>query len=158
MIRHQQAQIQAFQAARSGDPSSAIDDGTPSSEHSASLPQSATSTHPTSTLPNPTSSNSLPRSRSPLPISRQSSYRSRGSSHNGSPAMRPMSAGLGAAAEGNEWMLPAGAQGSRDESAFYQAETQMLARENQMLKLRIRELGKFSVRAMLDMDGRRQEQ
>lgn len=28
----------------------------------------------------------------------------------------------------------------RDESAFYQAETQMLTRENQMLKLRIREL------------------
>lgn len=31
----------------------------------------------------------------------------------------------------------------RDESAFYQAETQMLVRENQMLRLRIRELGEF---------------
>lgn len=31
--------------------------------------------------------------------------------------------------------------GGRDESAFYQAETQMLTRENQMLKHRIRELG-----------------
>ena len=31
---------------------------------------------------------------------------------------------------------------TRDESAFYQAETQMLTRENQMLKARIRELGK----------------
>lgn len=30
---------------------------------------------------------------------------------------------------------------SRDEAAFYQAETQNLTRENQMLKLRIRELG-----------------
>lgn len=30
----------------------------------------------------------------------------------------------------------------RDESAFYQAETQMLVRENQMLRHRIRELGK----------------
>lgn len=30
--------------------------------------------------------------------------------------------------------------GARDESAFYQAETQMLTRENQMLKQRIREL------------------
>jgi len=33
----------------------------------------------------------------------------------------------------------------RDESAFYQAETQMLVRENQMLKHRIRELGKLMV-------------
>jgi hypothetical protein len=32
--------------------------------------------------------------------------------------------------------------GSRDESAFYQAESQMLIRENQMLRHRIRELGK----------------
>jgi cell division septum initiation protein DivIVA len=30
--------------------------------------------------------------------------------------------------------------GSRDESAFYQAETQMLVRENQMLRHRVREL------------------
>jgi hypothetical protein len=37
-------------------------------------------------------------------------------------------------------MLPGSATG-RDESAFYQAETQNLTRENQMLKLRIRELG-----------------
>lgn len=33
------------------------------------------------------------------------------------------------------WTLP-----PRDESAFYQAETQMLTRENQMLRMRIREL------------------
>ena len=39
-------------------------------------------------------------------------------------------------------MLPGSATG-RDESAFYQAETQNLMRENQMLKLRIRELGTF---------------
>lgn len=32
---------------------------------------------------------------------------------------------------------------TRDESAFYRAETQSLTRENQMLKVRIRELGKF---------------
>lgn len=32
----------------------------------------------------------------------------------------------------------------RDETAFYQAETQNLTRENQMLKLRIRELGESS--------------
>ena len=33
------------------------------------------------------------------------------------------------------------AGGSRDESAYYQAETQTLTRENQMLRMRIRELG-----------------
>jgi hypothetical protein len=43
--------------------------------------------------------------------------------------------------ESNEFLLGSSAA-SRDESAFYQAEAQMLTRENQMLKLRIRELGK----------------
>lgn len=38
---------------------------------------------------------------------------------------------------GDLWVL-----GGRDESAFYQAETQMLVRENQMLRHRIRDLGK----------------
>lgn len=66
--------------------------------------------------------------------------RSRGSSHAGSPALRPLSGGL-ASHESSEW-LPGAAIG-RDESAFYQAETQNLTRENQMLKLRIRELGKL---------------
>jgi len=33
--------------------------------------------------------------------------------------------------------------GMRDDSAFYQAETQTLQRENQMLKHRIRELGEY---------------
>ena len=45
-----------------------------------------------------------------------------------------------------EWSIlgsgePSGRRSSRDESAFYQAETAMLARENQMLRQRIRELG-----------------
>lgn len=38
-------------------------------------------------------------------------------------------------------MLPGGSQTNRDDVAYYQAETQMLTRENQMLKMRIRELG-----------------
>ncbi|KAK4995896.1 hypothetical protein LTR66_004379 [Elasticomyces elasticus] len=50
-----------------------------------------------------------------------------------SPSLRPLSRTSG---PGDEWSLG----GSRDESAFYQAETQMLTRENQMLKQRIREL------------------
>lgn len=43
--------------------------------------------------------------------------------------------------QGDDWMLPGGSQSSRDDVAYYQAETQMLTRENQMLKMRIRELG-----------------
>ena len=36
---------------------------------------------------------------------------------------------------------------SRDESAYYQAETQTLTRENQMLRVRIRELEKMLAEA-----------
>jgi hypothetical protein len=49
--------------------------------------------------------------------------------------------GLGGV-HGYDDMLPGSASATgRDESAFYQAETQNLTRENQMLKQRIRELG-----------------
>jgi hypothetical protein len=149
MIRQQQAQIVSLQTNQP--PTSAIiDEGTPTSERSLSLPQSQpqsqpqpqpnTAQTPASTVP--------PRSRSPLGpstyggLSRHSSFadRSRGSSHMGSPALRPVSRGVGPH-ESTEW-LPGSAHGaSRDEGVFYQAETQMLTRENQMLKLRIRELG-----------------
>jgi hypothetical protein len=70
----------------------------------------------------------------PHSLSRQSSTRGTGSRGN-SPALRPASGSLGPLTE--DFLLG----GTRDESAFYQAETQMLTRENQMLKLRIRELG-----------------
>lgn len=45
----------------------------------------------------------------------------------------------GAGADNGELLLGPSAT-TRDEASFYQAETQMLTRENQMLKLRIREL------------------
>lgn len=66
-----------------------------------------------------------------------------------SPALLPLSAGLHG--ESNEWLLSGGASGlgSRDESAFYQAETQMLTRENLMLRMRIRELGECLASAVL---------
>ncbi|KAF2212971.1 hypothetical protein CERZMDRAFT_96645 [Cercospora zeae-maydis SCOH1-5] len=51
-----------------------------------------------------------------------------------SPALRPQSSNLGPLTE--DFLLG----GTRDEMAFYQAETQTLTRENQMLKFRIREL------------------
>ncbi|KAF2456182.1 hypothetical protein BDY21DRAFT_386626 [Lineolata rhizophorae] len=133
----------------------AIDDSTtPTSERSMSLPH-----HPAG-HPQQGPLHAAPRARSPAvvpqqqqgqfppqPASRTSSYgpgaRSRGSSRVGSPALRPGSASSGTAVAmaGAGAPAPGGAGRERDESAFYQAETQMLTRENQMLKLRIRELG-----------------
>lgn len=73
----------------------------------------------------------------PHSLSRQSSARiSNAGSRGNSPALRPASGSLGPLTE--DFLLG----GTRDESAFYQAETQSLTRENQLLKLRIRELGK----------------
>lgn len=139
MIRQQQAQIDTLTAGQQHPSNSAVDDSTPTSERSMSLSrsQSQAAHLPTSTIP-PLPSAAQPRSRSPFNISRQSSFadRSRGGSHTGSPALRPFP---GAPHDAHE-MLPGPATG-RDESAFYQAETQNLTRENQMLKLRIRELG-----------------
>ncbi|KAE8845508.1 hypothetical protein HRS9139_00075 [Pyrenophora teres f. teres] len=99
------------------------------------------SSHVSPPIISPLPSAAQPRSRSPFgfaTISRQSSFadRSRHSSHAGSPALRPVS---GQVPYDPHDMLPSPAT-SRDESAFYQAETQNLTRENQMLKLRIREL------------------
>ena len=136
MIRQQQAQIQAIQASHPYTPSTstaAVDDHTPTSERSFSFP-TAPPTLPISVI--------NPRPRSPAPrrsLSRRSSHRSQASSYTGSPSLRPNSAGLHG---GDEWLLSGSA--GRDESAYYQAETQMLTRENQMLKQRIRELGKFT--------------
>ena len=158
MIRQQQAQLQQMQlqssntAVEAGDP---LDDSTPTSERSFSFPNvpgpgpgpiSVATSHPRSpgTLP---LSIANPRPRSPAPrssfdLSRRSSRRSRTPSHAGSPSLRPLSAGIHSHG-GEEWLLSGGgSHGSRDESAFYQAETLMLTRENQMLRLRIRELGK----------------
>lgn len=138
MIRQQQAQINALQSNQGQPSSSAVDDSTPTSERSMSIPRSA---HP-SQAAIPAVPGSFPRSRSPYgSMSRHSSMadRSRTSSNHGSPALHPMAGGIGLQSENSEW-LPAAATG-RDESAFYQAETQSLTRENQMLKLRIRELG-----------------
>jgi hypothetical protein len=139
MIRQQQTQINTLQTQQQPS-SSAVDDSTPTSERSLSM---SMSTHPLHVPISPLPVTNQPRSHSPFglgSISRQSSFadRSRGGSHTGSPALRPMS-GQGGVHDYND-MLPGSATG-RDESAFYQAETQNLTRENQMLKLRIRELG-----------------
>ncbi|KAL8711899.1 MAG: hypothetical protein Q9220_003843 [cf. Caloplaca sp. 1 TL-2023] len=138
MIRQQQIQLQQMQQHTNYTPSTstaAIDNSTPTSERSFSFP-SVPASAPISM--------SNPRPRSPAPhssfeLSRQSSRQSRTPSRGGSPAVRPLSAGL--QAHGDDWLLSGGNQGGRDDVAYYQAETQMLTRENQMLKMRIRELG-----------------
>lgn len=136
MIRIQQQQLQQLQAAsdQSHTPT-AIDDSTPTSERSMSfsaanpLPQAGASGPPRSpaTLLHPAPRNSV---ELPRP---DRSRRSRTPSRTTSPRLRSTSIS-GEGVEG--WSL-----GGRDESAFYQAETQMLTRENQMLRMRIRELG-----------------
>jgi len=72
----------------------------------------------------------------PHSLSRQSSARiSNNASGTTSPTLHP-SSGLGPLTE--DFLLG----GTRDDAAFYQAETVNLTRENQLLKFRIRELEK----------------
>lgn len=140
MIRLQQDQITTLQTSQHPS-SSAVDDSTPTSERSMSIPPSRSQSTQAPTTISPLPPASQPRSRSPFGISRQSSFadRSRHGSQAVSPALRPLSGQAGGPYDHHD-MLPAAAT-TRDESAFYQAETQNLTRENQMLKLRIRELG-----------------
>jgi hypothetical protein len=71
----------------------------------------------------------------PHSLSRQSSARiSNNASGTTSPALHP-SSGLGPLTE--DFLLG----GTRDDAAFYQAETMNLTKENQLLKHRIKELG-----------------
>jgi hypothetical protein len=139
MIRQQQQQILTLQTqnAQSSTSAIAVDDSTPTSERSMSL-QGLPNTAPQQ--PNTsTTSSAAPRPRSPFvahSLSRHSSYRS---SRDASPSMRPISGYGGFHSDSPDLLL--GPSASRDESAFYQAETQTLTRENQMLKMRIRELG-----------------
>jgi hypothetical protein len=112
--------------------------GDETSERSVPLPISTSSPQPQPGA-YPSASGSLPRSpvfpRSSFDLARADlRHRSRTPSRNASPRLRSTSI---SADSGEAWAL-----GGRDESAFYQAETQMLMRENQMLKHRIRELGK----------------
>lgn len=143
MIREQQEQINALQpqsstAAVASEPRTSIPGETePSAPHTeaASPPAISSSAnhtahaHPRSPLQRPTN------------LSRQSSRSMQAAAGHGStassPSLRPLSAGYG---QNEDWL----AGGTRDESAFYQAETQTLTRENQMLKNRIRELGKLA--------------
>ena len=142
MIRQQQLELQRVQQRAGYTPSSstaAVEDSTPTSERSNSF-QVVPGTMPLSTGNH---SSRSPIQQRPRDLSRQSSRRSRASrtpSYAGSPALRPLS--TGPHTQGDDFVLTrSGSQRGRDESAFYQAETQNLTRENQMLRHRIRELG-----------------
>ncbi|KAL2872762.1 uncharacterized protein BJX67DRAFT_17722 [Aspergillus lucknowensis] len=124
-IRSQQARLQHLEQQHQ-QPQSAVDDVTPSSGRSTPFPLVA---------PLPTAGH---RTSIQLPSSLSSSRQSQAQS----PHLRPLADSRGP--ETLEWAPSpsesAGRRGSRDESSFYQAEATMLARENQMLRQRVREL------------------
>ncbi|KAH8912802.1 hypothetical protein BR93DRAFT_861208, partial [Coniochaeta sp. PMI_546] len=112
-IRRLQAQVQRQQ---SGQGQSAIVSDEVASDRSVPLPIHSTASAP----------HSFDMARADL------QRRSRTPSRGASPRLRSTSF---SGDSGEHWIL-----GGRDESAFYQAETQMLTRENQMLRHRIRDL------------------
>ncbi|KFA71972.1 hypothetical protein S40288_06222, partial [Stachybotrys chartarum IBT 40288] len=138
MIRQQQLELQRLQSPhnQSSADESAISErsgfGTPQplNTHAASPSMASGATvgsYPRSPV--------LPHPRSSFDMARADLHRrSRTPSRGASPRLRSTSI----SAESGDWALG----GGRDESAFYQAETQMLVRENQMLRHRIRELEK----------------
>lgn len=134
MIRQQQLELQRLQANNpqnnTAEASSAISER---SGHGTPLPPSSqtslTGMPPVGSYPR---SPSFPH-RASIDMARSDIHRrSRTPSRGASPRIRSTSI----SAESGDLVL-----GGRDESAFYQAETQMLTRENQMLRHRIRELG-----------------
>lgn len=139
-IRQQQAQILQLQSHQNQSSSAIAGDESPGVTTPAPGAQPIpTTSNPTSAAPNISASGSLPRSpvfpRSSFDLARSDlRHRSRTPSRGASPRLRSTSISQDS---GEPFAL-----GGRDESAFYQAETQMLTRENQMLRHRIRDLGK----------------
>jgi hypothetical protein len=135
-LHHQQQQQQQGQTPNSG--AAVIDDTTPGSERS----QSFSSVPP---LPTPGSrSMQIPLSHSTRRGSRASGAASPNlNAHLSQPtsAIDPAHGSFS-----SDWSVvgesaaPAARRSSRDEGSFYQAEAAMLTRENQMLRMRIREL------------------
>ncbi|OAA61460.1 L-2-hydroxyglutarate dehydrogenase [Cordyceps fumosorosea ARSEF 2679] len=134
MIRQQQLELQRLQA---NNPNHSSGHGASAEDSSAvsDRPAGPSSHGPSPAMP----LGSYPRSpvfhhRPSLDMARADLHRrSRTPSRGASPRLRSTSI----SAESGDWAL-----GGRDESAFYQAEAQMLTRENQMLKHRINDLQK----------------
>ncbi|KAL6237293.1 hypothetical protein BDW75DRAFT_85587 [Aspergillus navahoensis] len=127
IIRNQELRIQNLEQQQHPQQWATPNDAPPSTEHSISFP-------PTASLSNIVGSRTSPQ----LP-----SLSSRRPSQVHSPSLRPTDSSR----EAPEWVTGPG-EGlgrrgslSREESSFYQAEAASLARENQMLRQRIRELG-----------------
>jgi hypothetical protein len=133
MIRQQQQQLQTLQQAGGHPQPPVIDESTPTSERSMSFSAHAAHQH-ASSISTPRSPTAALNPRSSFELTREAHRRSRTPSRTASPRLRATSISNEA---GETWNLA-----GRDESAFYQAETQMMIRENQMLRQRIRELGK----------------
>ncbi|KAL7938117.1 hypothetical protein V8C35DRAFT_290944 [Trichoderma chlorosporum] len=141
MIREQQLELQRLQAshpqATGGESATASVAGSERPHRSLPVPistQSPTGNHVPSVSGSSFSRSPIfPHHRNSMEMARADiQRRSRTPSRNASPRLRATSI----SAESGDWSL------FRDESAFYQAETQMLTRENQMLRHRIRELEK----------------
>jgi hypothetical protein len=131
----QQQHLQQLQAAsgQSHGTPPVIDESTPISERSMSFSNLPPQTQSATSTPRSPSTALHPRSSFDLARQDLQQRRSRTPSRTASPRLRSTSiSGEG----GAPWNLE-----GRDESAFYQAETQMMVRENQMLRQRIRELG-----------------
>ncbi|KAM0247357.1 hypothetical protein ACHAQJ_009892 [Trichoderma viride] len=138
MIRQQQLELQRLQASHpqavAGEEAVA---GSERPHRSLPVPiatQSPTGNHvPSASGSSFSRSPIFPHHRNSMEMARADMQRrSRTPSRNASPRLRATSI----SAESGDWSL------FRDESAFYQAETQMLTRENQMLRHRIRDLEK----------------
>lgn len=136
MIRTQQQQLQQLQAASGQVAGSvAIEESTPTSERSLSFSTQNIPPNVTSAVQAPRSPVTAMHPRTSFDVARENlSRRSRTPSRTASPRLRSTSISNEG---GDSWNL-----GGRDESAYYQAETQTMIRENQMLRQRIRELGK----------------
>ncbi|KAF7196916.1 hypothetical protein HII31_01834 [Pseudocercospora fuligena] len=140
MIRVQQDQLAAMQRQQN----SAIEASPTTADNTTAAIPSTLATPASTAITEASSprSNSITAATAPHPhfnrphsLSRRSSALiSTPGSRGTSPALRPQNGSLGPLTE--DFLLG----GTRDETAFYQAETQTLTRENQMLKLRIREL------------------
>ncbi|OAA81504.1 hypothetical protein LEL_01049 [Akanthomyces lecanii RCEF 1005] len=132
MIRQQQLELQRLQASHPthGHGASAEDSSAVSDRTAPPVSQGALPTPPVGSFPR----SPVYHHRPSLDMARADLHRrSRTPSRGASPRLRSTSI----SAESGDWAL-----GGRDESAFYQAEAQMLTRENQMLKHRIHDLQK----------------
>lgn len=138
MIRQQQLQLQQLQASQGQSQTSvAAEDATPTSERSTSFPPSSSQpVFPPLPTPGPRSP-ALSHPRSSFDMARDALHRRSRTPSRGAPSPRLRSTSI--SGESGEPHI----SGVRDESAYYQAETQSLVRENQMLRHRIRELGKI---------------